>query len=160
MGVVNVHERRFAVPQDQVGALIDALAGDDDPVWPGKLWPPLRLDRPLGVGATGGHGPVRYHVIAYVPGRWVRFSFDRPTGFDGVHEFTALTDGDHTVLRHLIAMRVHGTARLSWPLVYGPLHDALLEDLLDRAEHRITGTIATPARWNPWVRLLRRLATR
>jgi hypothetical protein len=32
---------------------------------------------------------------------------------------------------------------------------ALIEDLLDRAELEVTGTVASPARWSPWVSLLR-----
>ncbi|MFC4002939.1 hypothetical protein ACFS2C_09585 [Prauserella oleivorans] len=87
-------------------------------------------------------------------------SFDPPGGFDGFHEFTALPDGDGSVLRHLIAMRVHGKARLTWPLLYRPLHDALLEDLLDRAEENLTGEVARPARWSLPVRLLRGLRSR
>lgn len=83
MGVVNVHERRFPVPVEKAGVLMDALATEEDPLWPRKKWPSVRLDRPLGVGASGGHGPIRYSVAAY-----------------------------------LIAMRLHGFARLSWPLLY------------------------------------------
>ncbi|UNO43730.1 DUF2867 domain-containing protein [Streptomyces sp. MST-110588] len=38
----------------------------------------MRFDRPLGVGAYGGHGPVRYRVSAYDPGRRIRFDFTSP----------------------------------------------------------------------------------
>jgi len=37
-------------------------------------------------------------------------------------------------------MEARGPALVSWPLVFEPLHDALLEDLLDRAT-ALTGTI-------------------
>ncbi|WP_050515091.1 hypothetical protein [Streptomyces rimosus] len=159
MGICNVHERELPVPLRTVGALIDGLAGADDPLWPGRDWPPMRLDRPLGEGATGGHGPVRYTVAAYVPGVWVRFAFSGPRGFDGFHEYTAHALGERrSVLRHTLAMRARGPARLSWPLAYRPLHDAALEDSLDRAEFACTGTVARPARWSPYVRLLRRLS--
>jgi hypothetical protein len=46
---------------------------------------------------------------------------------------------------------------LAWPLVWQPPHDALIDDLLDRAELVLTGAVARPARWSPWVRLLRRV---
>lgn len=160
MSVVNTHERRFPVPPEKAGTLLDALATEDDPIWPRGRWHSIRLDRPLGVGARGGHGPIRYHVVAYVPGQWVRFAFERPRGFDGFHEFTVLPDGDGTAFRHLIAMRLRGTAKLGWPLVFRWLHDALLEDLLDRAEENLTGTVARPARWSLGVRLLRGLTSR
>jgi hypothetical protein len=50
-----------------------------------------------------------------------------------------------------------GPARLSWPLVFRPLHDALLEDALDNAERQVTGRLQLPARWSPYVRALRRI---
>ncbi|WP_307853127.1 hypothetical protein [Kitasatospora sp. RG8] len=108
-------------------------------------------------GAAGGHGPVRYTVAAYVPGRWVRFAFTGPRGFDGFHECTVhRADGGRTVLRHTLAMHARGRALLSWPLLFRPLHDALIEDAMDRAERACTGAVARPARWSPLVRLLRR----
>lgn len=158
MSVANLHERTFDVPQRAVGALLDALATEEDSTWPGDVWPALRLDRPLGVGATGGHGPIRYHVVDYVPGQWVRFRFDGPRGFHGLHEFIVLPGHEGTVLQHKIVMRVRGRALLTWPLVFRPLHDAVLEDLLDRAEERLTGGVARRARWTWWVRVLRRLS--
>ena len=57
--VLNVHDRNIAAPPDAVGALIDSLASDDDALWPSRTWPRMYLDRPLGVGAIGGHGPIR-----------------------------------------------------------------------------------------------------
>src|SRR5262245_20587639 len=94
LSVVNVHGRWLPAPPAKVGELLDALATEDDPIWPRGQWQSLRLDGPLRIGAAGGHGPIRYHVAAYVPGQWVRFAFDRPTGFTGFHEFTALPERD------------------------------------------------------------------
>ncbi|RKS09582.1 hypothetical protein DFP74_5324 [Nocardiopsis sp. Huas11] len=156
MPVYNTHERRLDASPEEVGALIDTLASDDDRLWAHGTWPPMFMDGPLAVGAAGGHGPVRYSVEQYVPGHWVRLRFSGPRGFDGFHEFTVRPDpSGGTVLAHLLAMRAHGPARLSWPLVFGPLHDALLEDSLDRAELTFHGSVRAPARWSPWVRLLR-----
>jgi hypothetical protein len=152
MAGYNVHER--LLPKG-VGALIDQLASSRDQIWPEQEWPPLRLDRPLAVGATGGHGPIRYTVEAYQRGEWVRFRFTGPRGFTGFHEFTCHDLPEGTVLRNTLVIRPHGPARLSWPLAFRWLHDALLEDLLDRAELVTTGTIARPARWSPYVRTLR-----
>jgi hypothetical protein len=58
-------------------------------------------------------------------------------------------------MRHLMAMRLRFPAWLTYPLLWRPLHDALLEDTLDRAERSLTGTIESPATWSPYVRLLR-----
>ncbi|MFB7619534.1 SRPBCC family protein [Kitasatospora sp. NPDC056181] len=158
MAVVNVHERVLTAGEDEVGALVDSLAaGPADRLWPVSGWPAMVLRPGLEEGAAGGHGPVRYTVAAYVPGRWVRFAFTGPRGFDGFHECTVhRADGGRTVLRHTLAMHARGPALLSWPLLFRPLHDALIEDAMDRAERACTGAVARPARWSPLVRLLRR----
>ncbi|WP_326591397.1 SRPBCC family protein [Streptomyces sp. NBC_01294] len=156
MGVYNVHERLLAAKASEVGALVDTLsAGDADRLWPGRVWEPMEFDRPLSVGAVGGHGPVRYTVASYVPGTWVRFTFTGPRGFHGFHEFAVLpVDAERTVLRHTLAMSTSGLARVTWPLAWRPVHDACLEDSLDRAERACTGTVARRARWSPYVRFL------
>jgi hypothetical protein len=51
-------------------------------------------------------------------------------------------------------MQATGPARVTWPLVFGPLHDALLEDSLARA------TGEDPPQWSWWVRFLRASAGR
>lgn len=159
--VLNQHERRFAATPQAVGALIDGLAGPHDRLWPIADWPAIRLDRPLEVGARGGHGPIRYRVRAYRPGEAVRFQFEAPAGFDGYHEFEALAlPGGDTLLRHTLAMRTRGAARMSWPLLYRPLHDALTEDGLDRAAHSLGLGHARRGRWTWRVRLLRTLVRR
>jgi hypothetical protein len=71
MRVVNVHERKIPVSAAKVGALLNSLSSDGDILWPKTMWPPTRFDRPLGVGASGGHGPVRYAVVEFIPGRMV-----------------------------------------------------------------------------------------
>lgn len=160
MAVVNIHLRHLPAPASEVGALVDTLAGADDALWPVHHWPAMRFDRPLGVGAVGGHGPVRYAVEHYVPGCWVRFRFTGPRGFDGFHEFTVHPTADGVDLVHLLAMKARGRARFTWPLAYRWMHDALLEDCLDRAEHALTGSVSNPAQWTGRVRLLRRIAER
>lgn len=88
-------------------------------------------------------------------GRRVRFRFTAPRGFHGTHGLDVEPVGpSHTRLRHVLEMRTTGRARVSWPLVYRPLHDALLEDALDRAE-RAVGGAPNPRPWSRWVRLLR-----
>jgi hypothetical protein len=161
MGVYNVHERLLAAPQSEVGALLDGLASGADRLWPHRDWPRMEFDRALGVGAVGGHGPVRYTVAAYVPATWVRFTFDGPRGFHGFHEYAVLPlDGERTLLRHTLAMAARGPACATWPLAWRWLHDACLEESLDRAELHCTGQVESPARRSRYVRALRGLARR
>ena len=155
MKIRNVHERAFTAPIDEVGALLDSLSSRSDRLWPGQ-WPPMRFDRPLRVGAVGGHGPIRYEVEEYSAGRLLRFRFTSPEGFHGSHRFgvTALPSGESR-LRHVLEMEARGSARISWPLVFRPLHDALLEDSLDRAEASLGRDAAQASQWSWYVRLLR-----
>ncbi|MDS1269043.1 SRPBCC family protein [Lipingzhangella sp. LS1_29] len=161
--VTNEHRRMYPDGIDRVGALIDTLATTEDRLWPHETWPPMRLDGPLGPGARGGHGPIRYRVVDHQPSRTVRFRFDKPRGFRGYHTFVVEAHADdprNTVLRHTLSMRTTGLARLTWPLVYRPLHDALIEDSLDRAGRALGAAPERPARWSRYVRLLRWLLTR
>jgi L-amino acid N-acyltransferase YncA len=155
MQIQNTHERLLLASPAEVGSLIDSLAGPDDRLWPADRWPAMHLDNGLAAGAQGGHGPIRYTVESYVPGRLVRFRFTRPSGFDGTHSFTVEpAPGGAAVLRHDLEMRATGPAWFTWPVVFRPLHNALIEDALDRASAAVGGHDAAP-RWSPWVRALR-----
>jgi hypothetical protein len=160
MRIHNVHERFLPVRPEEVGRLLDGLSGDPDPLWPTGYWPPMRFDRPLGPGATGGHGPIRYRVEGYDPGRHVRFGFTSPPGLDGTHEFTVREVPGGSVLGHTIAGRTSGRMLVAWPLVFRPLHDALLEDALDKAEAALTGRAPREPSWSWRVRRLRARAAR
>jgi hypothetical protein len=155
MKVVDIHEREFDAPPAAVGALLDSLSSREDRLWPIHCWPRMTFDRALGVGASGGHGPIRYRVEAYFPGESIRFRFSGPRGFDGGHGFELIhASGAKTGLRHTLEMKVHGIARLSWPLVFRPLHQALIEDSLATAEASL-GLSPRLEPWSGWVRLLR-----
>ena len=56
--ILNVHERELPASAGDVGRLLDQVGSVDDPLWPAPTWPPVRFDRPLAVGADGGHGPI------------------------------------------------------------------------------------------------------
>lgn len=155
MQVRNVHEREFDLPLARVGSLIDSLASSDDGLWPKDKWPPMRFDRALGVGAVGGHGPIRYSIEEYRPGRLVLFRFLAPRGFEGTHRYEAAEQKGLTVLRHVLEMHATGPAILSWPFLFRPLHDALIEDSLDRATVSLGNTPRNPASWSISVRVLR-----
>jgi hypothetical protein len=140
-----------------VGRAIDNLAGPDDFLWPRHMWPKMELNAPLGEGASGGHGFVRYSVVEYVPGKRVVFRFDESgvlSGIDGRHYFEVVPRRNNVILRHVVEGEYGFTDWLLWHLVIGPCHDALLEDGLDLAENTLTGS-SKKSLWSPWVRIAR-----
>jgi hypothetical protein len=156
MKIINIHEREFRASPPQLGALIDSLASPNDALWPKHSWPPMKFDRPLGVGARGGHGPIAYVVEHYVSGHSIRFRFTQPIGFNGYHSFELLPSSapDRVLLRHTIHAKLEGRALLTWLLAIRSLHDALLEDALATAESSL-GLKPRMQAWSPWVRFLR-----
>ncbi len=158
MHLLTVHARELPVPADRAGALLDLLGGPGDRLWPNGTWPAsaLRLEQPLRVGSRGGHGAIRYHVGEYEPGRRVVFVLEPDTGLTGTHEIRV------DVLGPGRCRLVQTTAcRLAARLVpIAPVlrrqHDALLRDVLDRAEREVTGAVRAPARWSAAVRAANR----
>ncbi len=156
MKVLDVHERELQATVDRVGALIDSLASREDALWPKHSWPRMEFDRTLTVGARGGHGPIRYFVEEYIPGESIKFRFTAPNGFNGFHAYERIktTTTNTAVLCHTLEMTTHGLAVLSWPVIYRPMHDALIEDSLATAEASLGQSPRIQA-WSPWVRFLR-----
>jgi len=153
--VLNLHERVLDAPAETVGKLLDGLASANDLLWPIDRWPAMRFDRPLGVGAAGGHGPIRYTVASYVPGRSLQFRFQAPPGFHGFHRFELEPlDGSQSKLRHIIDMRATGLTWLAWTIVIRPLHNALIEDAFDRAQ-TFAGKPQTKRTFSVWVTFVR-----
>jgi hypothetical protein len=160
MQVSNVHSRDLAIDADRLGALLDTLSSENDGLWPRENWPSMQFDRPLGIGAIDGHGPIRYTVQDYRRGRFIRFQFTAPHGFDGYHEFRVEACNGGARLQHELVMRTRGLATLSWLLAFRPLHDALIEDALDKAEAVTTGRLDRAATWSLHVHVLRNLMKR
>jgi len=152
----NVHERHVQAPADDVGAVLETLAGPDDQVWPGDVWPAMVLDRGLAVGSTGGHDDIRYTVTGHEVGRRVELTFGPGCGIVGTHVFEVV-DGPSRgcLVRHELHGRSEGSMRLMWPLVVRWVHDAVVEDAFDRVERALGVGPARPATWTPYVRLLR-----
>lgn len=154
--VYNTPQREIAAPANEVGMLIDSLASKNDRLWLRSEWPAMRLDRPLSIGAAGGHGPVRYFVTAYEPDRRVEFQFTGPADFIGHHSFTAVSVADSsTLLRHELSMSPSGTAKFTWPLFFRPMHDALIEESMDLAEIECSSPPGTAHRRSLWTKILR-----
>jgi len=154
----NIHERHIAASAERLGAVLETLATDHDQLWPGATWAPIILDRSLEPGSRGGHDGIRYTVSAHEPGRLVEFTFDQSTGIDGTHALTVVDRGDGTsLLRHVLDGRAHGAMVVLWPVAVRWAHDALVEDAFDLAEAALGVGPEVPARWSPWVRLLRKV---
>ena len=161
-GIHNVHERVVGGDAAAVGALVDTLSSRDDRLWPYSRWPAMRLDRGLTVGSDGGHGPVRYAVDRYEPGRLVAFAFTPKFPILGEHRLEVLPgpDADTTLLRHTLEGHPRSWLRIGWPLCFRWLHDALIEDALDRTEVQLAGVEWQPRKLPAHVRALRWVAGR
>lgn len=156
--VINIHERIYEAPASEVAALVATLASENDRLWPYEHWPPIRFDQGLVLGTNGGHGPVRYWIKSIDPTSGVTFRFTGPSGFDGEHAFTVTRISDTSAkLQHKLFLRPHGWARLTWPLFFRPMHDALLEEAFDKAARELGSPPKSPYRRSLWVRLLRGL---
>ena len=159
MKVTNIHSRSYPVTSTEIGALLDSLASKEDRLWPNRMWPAMKFDRPLSVDAIGGHEPIQYFVEKYDAGKLVQFRFTAPRGFKGVHRLEVLAKGTReTELRHTIEMNTEGTALLSWPILFRPLHNALVEDALTLAEENL-GLEKHVKTWSVYVRVLRWIAS-
>lgn len=159
MQVINVHQRLLQASPEKVSDLLATLGSAEDRVWPRKGWPRMRLDAPLGPGASGGHGPIRYSVESWQPGKGARFRFTLP-GVDGWHAFEILDATERLcVLEHRIEARIGGTMLLKWLLVVRALHDACVEDALSQVE-RSLGLEPRRVAWSPYVRFWMRWLSR
>ncbi len=153
--VRNIHRRVLRASPAQAEALLRSLASHEDRMWPGDRWWPQRFEGGLAPGAKGGHGPVRYKVESVSPRRVV-YRFPPRGWFRGTHAFEVRDHADGAELVHTLDGTLHGAGLLLWPFLVRPLHDALLEDVMDRAEAAAGSPPVRPARHTPYVRFLRR----
>jgi Protein of unknown function (DUF3995) len=159
MRIESVHTRELPVAVEELGQVLDTLAGPDDKIWPIERWPndPIAFDRPLGVGARGGHGPIRYTVSGYEPGHRIAFEFEPGSGLRGHHRLEVEPVGSGgACMRHVLEVEADGVYGLLRPMFLA-MHDALVEDLLDKAELATTGRLARTAQWPRWLRLANRI---
>jgi len=172
MQVENIHSRDIPAPAAAVGAVLDGFGSEDDRLWPSRRWPMLRLKLggSLAVGTPARHGPIRYVVEAYEPGRRLIFRLAPGVGLAGIHGFEIEPLGPRrTRLTHVIRAHV-GFDRLLWWAVIRRYHDVVIEDLLAQADRAASGRAVHDRPWPLWLRLangiefrlgdLRRLACR
>ncbi|MEU8620828.1 DUF2867 domain-containing protein [Streptomyces sp. NPDC048623] len=148
--VRNVHQRVVQAPAETVGALLDRLSAPDDPLFPTPVWPAMVLDRPLGVGADGGHGRVRYRVGAYEPGRSIRFDTTGEGLGTGHHRFDVEPLGpDRCRVTHVLELTMGTRAFVLFKLAIEPVHDTMVEEVFDNAERAVLGTLPHPPARRP-----------
>ncbi|MBN8642818.1 MAG: hypothetical protein J0L86_13485 [Flavobacteriales bacterium] len=154
MKILNIHKRVINQPKTEIVKLFETLASDNDLMLATHKWSPMKLDKGLQIGSKGGHGPIKYHVIDYKPDDFIVFKFDLK-GFDGIHKFTiSEISQNRTELSHTVDMITSGAATLKWVFAIRWLHDAYIEDALDKVENH-SSTTKKRTEWSLWVRLLR-----
>jgi hypothetical protein len=155
--VINIHKRILNQPKEKVSELLETLSTDNDRIWPFENWPAMKFKGGLKEGAKGGHGPIRYSIEKYKPNNLIQFKFSRPTGFHGIHKFEILDLGNgKTELKHTIEMDAVGKDLLTWIIAICSLHNALLEDALDKVENQFL-TNKKKTEWNIWVKIMRKI---
>jgi hypothetical protein len=163
MRIYNRHDRTINTTEDIAAAILNSLSGPDDGLWPREGWPPMQFDGPLGKGARGGHGPIRYRVEEFIPGKKAVFRFESAglaAGLDGVHYFEISPADGHVMISHVIEARCGLPMWAKWRLVIEPLHDALIEDAFDKVENGLAGRDAKSTCWSARVRFLREMIAR
>ncbi|WP_296385762.1 hypothetical protein [Winogradskyella sp.] len=135
--------------------LFKTIATSNDLVWPYENWPAMRFKDGLKIGRKGGHGRVRYTIIDFNKGDYIKFKFSKPDGFNGTHELRIeeITLGK-TEISHEIRMNTSFKATFFWIFIIRWLHDALIEDAFDKIENYFLIEKKQPKHSN-WVEFLR-----
>jgi hypothetical protein len=125
MNIRNRHERTLAAPPERIAALI----GDFDRVWPAEIAPAPRRQ---------GHRLYDAGLMLWEefdrPGAVRAFRVVRPDALQGEHWFELELAEGGTVLRHTVEGRAVGKYEAIWCERIEPLHDLILEALLDNVE--------------------------
>ena len=125
MKITNRHERIVAAPPERIAALI----ADFGRVWPTQIAPAPRRQ---------GHrlydvGPMLWEEFDR-PGAARAFQVVRPDELQAEHWFELELAEGSTVLRHVIEGCAVGKYEAIWRERIEPLHDLILEALLDNVE--------------------------
>ena len=125
MKIRNRHERIVTAPPERIAALI----ADLDRIWPRQIAPAPRLR---------GHRLYDAGLMLWEefdrPGAARAFRVVRPEGLQGEHWFELELAQGATVLRHTIEGYATGTYEAIWRERIEPLHDLIIEALLDNVE--------------------------
>jgi hypothetical protein len=153
--ISNRHAREIAAPAAAVADILATLGSADDRLWATNIWltTPVVFDRPLGVGADGGHGSIRYSVVEYESGRRVVFELSPDCSLSGTHGFEIEALGpDRCRLTHFLEAETSRWMRPIVPILLG-YHDAMVETAFDRAELEATGSLKRRTHIPRWLRV-------
>lgn len=130
MRILNRHERLIAAPPERIAAIV----ADFGLIWPARIAP---APRPL--------GDRRYDTGLMVwqeydrPGAVRAFRVVSPGELRAGHWFELVAAEGGTLLRHTVEGTATGKYETIWPERIEPLHDQILEALLDNVQSRATG---------------------
>ncbi len=114
-----------AAPPERIAALIE----DFGRVWPTQIAPAPRAQ---------GHGRYDTRLMVWEefdrPGATRAFRVVSPDELQGEHWFEVEPAGDATMIRHTVHGRVTGDYEQIWRKRIEPVHDLILEALLDNVE--------------------------
>jgi hypothetical protein len=121
----NQHERIIAAPPEQIAALI----GDFSRIWPTQIAPAPRRQGPRLYDA----GLMLWEEFDR-PGAARAFRVVKPVEVQAEHWFELQLAHNATVLRHVIEGSAAGKYEALWHERIEPLHDLILEALLDNVQ--------------------------
>jgi hypothetical protein len=126
--VHNVHERTLAAPP----ADVEALFGNMDALWPTPAFPaPEPAD-----GSRVSLGSMLWEPVER-EGAAKAYRIVGPDEFPAEHWFEVRADADGCVLRHTVEGEAVGEFEEVWRERVGPLHDAYIEAMFDRAQEAL-----------------------
>jgi hypothetical protein len=132
MKIRNRHQRTVAAPPERIAALVS----DFDRVWPAEIAP---APRPQG-GRRYDAGLMVWEEFDR-PGAARAFRVVRPHALRAEHWFELEPAEGGTMLRHIIEGQAHGKYEAIWRDRIEPLHDRVLEALLDNVEAAVASDI-------------------
>ena len=125
MKIRNRHERTVAAPPERIAALI----ADFDLIWPVRIAPVPRQQ---------GHRLYDAGLMTWEefdrPGAARAFRVVRPDELRAEHWFELESAGGATVLRHTVEGHAAGKYEAIWRDRIEPVHDLIMEGLLDNVE--------------------------
>jgi len=129
MQIRNRHQRTIAAPPERIAELI----ADFDRVWPNDI---------TSAPSKQGHRiydawPMRWEEVER-PGAARAFRVIAPDEIQAEHWFELEPAHGATVLRHVIEGNAQGKYEAIWRDRIEPLHDRILEALLDNVEAAVT----------------------
>jgi hypothetical protein len=130
MKIKNLHERMVAAPPEPIAALI----ADFDRIWPTTIAPAPRRQ---------GHRLYDAGLMLWEefdrPGAARAFRVIKPDEIQAEHWFELRPADAATVVRHTIEGSAAGKYETIWLKRIEPLHDLILEALLDNIQTAVTG---------------------